>query len=77
MGDKQKDTDSFILVRQAMSSLSTNREPSLVTTLDLQANQKKKKKQLWVLLHIKISILRCKLPRLNECCCYIGGTTVG
>lgn len=54
MGDK-KDTDSFILVREAMLSLSMNREiRSLVTTLDLQANKKKiEKKPLGITAHKK------------------------
>jgi len=40
VGDKQKDADCFILVRQAKSALSMNRELSLVTW-GLQANKKK------------------------------------
>lgn len=42
-GKHKRDTDSYILVKQRMSTLSTKRGlRSLVTTLDLQANKNKK-----------------------------------
>ncbi len=53
-GKHKRDTDSYILVKQRMSTLSTKRGlRSLVTTLDLQANKKINKQiNKKVLLHI-------------------------